>query len=256
MPFSRFIPLIGDHAFQCLQQSSVLLLGVGGVGSWAAEAIVRSGIGEIAMVDFDTVSTSNINRQLHAMQSTVGQAKTAIMAQRLKDINPNCKITAVQEHLTPDIVRNLLCSRTWNMVIDAIDERAPKVAALVCCVQNAIPVVSSMGAGNRLTSDGIRIADISQTAGCPLARSIRHDLKAQGITTGITAVFSPRPAQTRLHPSGSTLEIAECNRQQKNPITPTAIGSAVFVTAAFGLKCAEVAINAIIRSTVQSDQQE
>ncbi len=233
--FSRLELLLGAGALRRLQDAHVLLLGVGGVGSWAAEALARTAIGHLTLVDFDTVKASNINRQLPALHSTLGRPKVEVVAQRLLDINPQLDLTALNLHLTPDNLPDLLLQRPWSHVIDAIDERAAKVAALALCVQHGIPVVSSMGAARKTSSDGIAVVDIAQTSGCHLARLVRKALRRLGVTTGIPVVFSPA--------------LSDEPQAEATPETPgerRPMGTIAFLPAIFGIKCAEHAVSAIL----------
>ena len=233
--FSRLELLLGADALRRLQNAHVLLLGVGGVGSWAAEALARTAIGHLTLVDFDTVKASNINRQLPALHSTLGRPKVEVVAQRLLDINPQLDLTALNLHLTPDNLPDLLLQRPWSHVIDAIDERAAKVAALALCVQHGIPVVSSMGAARKTSSDGIAVVDIAQTSGCHLARLVRKALRRLGVTTGIPVVFSPA--------------LPDEPQAEATPETPgerRPMGTIAFLPAIFGIKCAEHAVSAIL----------
>lgn len=233
--FSRLELLLGADAIRRLQDAHVLLLGVGGVGSWAAEALARTAVGHLTLVDFDTVKASNINRQLPALHSTLGRPKVEVVAQRLLDINPQLDLTALNLHLTPDNLPDLLLQRPWSHVIDAIDERAAKVAALALCVQHGIPVVSSMGAARKTNSDGIAVVDIAQTSGCHLARLVRKALRRLGVTTGIPVVFSPA--------------LPDEPQAEATPETPgerRPMGTIAFLPAIFGIKCAEHAVSAIL----------
>jgi len=232
--FSRLELLIGHDALQRLQQAHVLLLGVGGVGSWAAETLVRSAVGHLTIVDFDTVKPSNINRQLEALHSTLGLLKTEAIAARLRDINPQLELQPLNIRLTPESVTELLDSQPWDYVIDAIDERPPKLAALIHCVTHHIPVISSMGAANKTTSDGIRVTDISETSGCHLARIMRKSLRRMGIESGITVVTS------------DVLPEKVMDATPENPGERRPLGTIACVPSAFGIKCAEKVIADII----------
>ncbi len=232
--FSRLELLIGHEALQRLQRAHVLLLGVGGVGSWAAETLVRSAIGHLTIVDFDTVKPSNINRQLEALHSTLGLPKTEAIAARLRDINPRLELNALNIRLTPESVPELLDSQPWDYVIDAIDERPPKLAVLVHCVTHHIPVISSMGAANKTTSDGIRVTDISETSGCHLARIMRKSLRRLGIESGITVVTSDVLPE----------KIMDATPEKPGERRP--LGTIACVPSAFGIKCAEAVIAATI----------
>lgn len=195
---SRTRMLIGEEALELLARSSVLVCGLGGVGSFVAEALVRSGIGRVGLIDSDQIDTSNLNRQLPALTSTLGLAKVSVVAQRLKEVNPGVKLEVWPERLTPDNLE-LYLDNGWDYVADAIDDTPAKVALLAACYRKEIPIISSMGAGNKLDPTQVRVADISKTFGCPLAKSMRRNLKALGIFAGIKSVFSPEePPWTRI----------------------------------------------------------
>lgn len=193
--FQRTLILLGDEKLLCLRDSHALVAGLGGVGSWCAEALARAGIGRISLVDHDLVAESNINRQLPALHSTIGRPKVEVMAERLADIAPDCHVTPVQAFIDAEQPQICLEPRP-DVVIDAIDSLNSKVAFLETCVHRGIAVFSSMGAGNRLDPTALRSVDISRTHTCGLARQVRTRLKKRGIVSGIPVVFSvetPRP---------------------------------------------------------------
>ena len=187
---SRTQQLIGAEALSDLQQSHVLIVGVGGVGAYAAEMICRAGIGEMTIVDGDDISVSNINRQLIATHSTIGKPKTEVLAQRLTDINPSLNIHVKQLYVDENQVEGLLDEAKYDYVIDAIDTLSPKIALLTGCVRRKIKVISSMGAGGRTDPSRIAYADISETYHCALAKAVRKRLKDAGIRKGLKVVFS------------------------------------------------------------------
>lgn len=227
---SRLELLLGTDAILRLRQSAFLVCGLGGVGSWAAEALARCGVGTLALADFDTVKPSNLNRQLGALHSTIGRTKAEVMDQRLRDINPDLQLDLFTERLTPENIPALLEKRRWDGVLDAIDERPPKLALLQNCVERAIPVVSSMGAANKLSPDHIAVADIAQTSGCPFAKLVRKELRRRGVATGVTCVYSPElPVE---------LSTAETEALREAPGAKRPLGSIVTVTATFGMRCA------------------
>ena len=188
--FERTELLIGREGLTKLAASKVAIFGLGGVGSFTAEALARAGIGSLLLVDHDTVSTSNINRQLHALSHTVGLPKAAIMAERLQGINPALKLDARQRKFTPDVAEELLDQQQLNFVVDAIDDVDNKIALLVHCVRRQIPVISAMGAGNKLDPTSFRVDSIWNTTVCPLARTVRKKLRAAGIQENIPVVYS------------------------------------------------------------------
>ena len=237
-PFSRLELLYGAENLRILREAEVLLCGTGGVGSWAAEALARTAVGHITLVDPDVVRPSNLNRQLCALHSTLGHPKTTVLAERLRDINPDIAVTPSPLRLTPENCAELLLSKRWNCVIDAIDDRPAKLQLLRTCVQNAIPVVSSMGAAGKNDIQAVRVSDISRSKNCRLARAIRKQLHREGITTGIQVVFSEEISG----PPASQEEPEQAGDKRPLP-------SSIFLPAVFGLHCANAAIQTILRST-------
>lgn len=198
---SRSSLLLGEQAVANLHDKHVLVVGVGGVGAYAAEMVARAGVGEMTIIDADTVSESNINRQLVALHSTIGRPKVAILADRLLDINPSLRLHAECQYLEADGVDALL-DRNFDYVIDAIDTLAPKVALLIACLRRKVKVISSMGAGARLDPTAVAYADIADTYHCGLAREVRRRLKAAGIRKGLKVVFSTeQPSSTAVIPA-------------------------------------------------------
>jgi tRNA A37 threonylcarbamoyladenosine dehydratase len=192
MIFSRTALLLGDEAISRLTAARVLVAGIGGVGSFAVEALARAGVGSLTLVDSDTVHPSNINRQLHALTTTVGQPKVGVMAERLLQINPGLQVTPLQELITPDNVSSLL-EPGYDLVLDAIDSFSAKLALLQSCVERRIPVISSMGAAGKLDPTRVQIADIAESQGCRLARKLRKELRRGGISSGVTVIYSDEP---------------------------------------------------------------
>ena len=192
--FSREAMLIGEAAGKKLNNSSVALFGLGGVGSYTAEALARSGIGKIMIVDNDTVSMSNINRQLCALHSTVGKYKTEVVKQRLLDINPNIEIIERRDFVLSENIEEFNLS-TFDYVIDAIDTVSAKLAIAEVCNKTKTPMISCMGTGNKLDPMSFKVTDISKTDTCPLARVIRRELRNRGITH-LNVLYSTEKAQS------------------------------------------------------------
>lgn len=188
--FSRTEILIGKSALEKLSQSTVIIFGVGGVGSYTAEALARAGVGHLVLVDYDEICLTNINRQLHALYSTIGKAKVEVMKNRILDINPKAKVEAIKEFFSAENAENLLGNKP-DYVVDAIDTVSGKVTLAKECIARNIPLISSMGAGNRLSAENYQITDISKTSGDPLAKAVRKLLRKEGITKGIKVVYSP-----------------------------------------------------------------
>lgn len=187
--FSRNELAIGKEGLEKLAHTTVAILGVGGVGSFAAEACARSGIGKIVLVDKDNVDITNINRQLVAYLSTVGQSKSAVMKERIKDINPNCEVVDMHMFYTEETYEQFFAQKI-DYVIDASDTVMYKIHLMKECLQRNIPIISSMGAANKMDPTRFKIADISKTHTDPLAKIIRTKLRKEGIHKGITVVFS------------------------------------------------------------------
>jgi tRNA threonylcarbamoyladenosine dehydratase len=235
MIFSRTAQLIGDDGLSRLSAARVLVAGIGGVGSYAIEALARAGVGNLALVDSDTVHPSNINRQLHALRTTVGQPKVLVMTERLLQINPDLQVTPVQVLITPDNVSDLL-EPGYDLVLDAIDTFSAKLALVKICVERQTPVISSMGAAGKLDPTRIQIADIADSHGCRLARKMRKELRHNGISSGVTVVFSDEPCMTE------QLGIADINGDTRRPL-----GSISYLPASFGLFMAGVAIKRLLQ---------
>lgn len=232
--FTRTEWLIGEESIERLKRSNVLVVGLGGVGACAAEMLCRAGVGNITIADHDTISESNINRQLAALESTVGREKTEIMAQRLKDINSRLNVNAVTQYLKDEKIAQILQGERYDYVVDAIDTISPKVYLIATCVEKGIPIVSSMGSGDRLDPTMIHIADISQTFNCHLARMIRKKLHKLGIYEGVASVFSSETSEN----SSVREDIGENKR--------TNVGSISYMPAMFGCTVASVVIRELI----------
>jgi tRNA A37 threonylcarbamoyladenosine dehydratase len=182
-----------------LAGAHVLVAGLGGVGSYCAEALARAGVGRLTLIDHDVVAVSNINRQLPALLSTVGQPKAEVMAARIRDINPACELTVIREFLIPETVADIVPADV-DFVIDCIDSLNCKVALVATSFERGLRVASSMGAGNKLDPTRIRVADISKTSMCPLAAVMRKRLRKRGIPKGVLTVFSDEPGRAPLPP--------------------------------------------------------
>ena len=189
---SRTELLLGSAALERLRNARVLVLGLGGVGAYAAEMLVRAGVGNLTIVDGDLVEESNRNRQLIALVSTLGRPKSEVLAERLRDINPECRITPIRQFIREEKGDELL-EPDYDYVVDAIDSLSPKAYFIAKCVARGLPLISSMGSGGRLDPLQLRIADISRTYGCGLARAVRKRLARLGIRNGVETVFSPEP---------------------------------------------------------------
>lgn len=187
--FERTHILIGDEGIARLQASHVFLAGMGGVGSFTAEALARMGVGQMTLVDHDVVSGSNINRQLIALNSTIGQPKAEIMANRIKDINPDCNLTIITDFLTPDTIPDIL-AQDYDIVIDAIDSMSSKTTLIETAWRNNMATFASMGAGGKLDPTRIRTGDLMDTSMCKLAKQLRGHLRRRGVGRGVQTVYS------------------------------------------------------------------
>lgn len=190
--FQRTAGLIGEEAVDRLNNSSVAVFGVGGVGSYVVEALARSGIGSIDVFDSDDVDITNINRQIIALESTIGRPKVEVAKERLMDINPQIKVNAYKVFITPDYLSEIDFTK-YDYVIDAVDNVTAKIAICSISRENSIPIISAMGAGNKLDPTGFEVDFIEKTSVCPLARVMRSELKKRGVS-GVKAVYSKEPA--------------------------------------------------------------
>ena len=191
---SRTELLFGAERMNDLAQRHVLVVGLGGVGAYAAEQICRAGIGQMTIIDADTVNESNINRQLPALHSTLGQSKAEVVGKRLLDINPELKLTILCEFLRDERTEEVLKAAHYDFIVDAIDSVSPKVFLLYHAFQLQIPIVSSMGAGAKIDPSQVKLADLSKSSNCALAKVVRKRLRGMGIHKGIPVVFSTEMA--------------------------------------------------------------
>lgn len=252
--FDRTARLLGEEAMERLHRARVLVFGLGGVGSWAAEALARSGVGRLVICDFDTVCITNCNRQLQAMQGTVGRKKAELLAERIVRINPACEVEAVTEFYSEQNSDRLLREdATW--VVDCIDNMKAKLHLLYACLQKRLPVVSSMGAAGRLDPTQVRVVDLCDTFNDPFAKDVRKLLKRKyGVETdkptGIDAVFSP---ERLVNPTPLSYDhggfLCVCPHKDNGVHTcdhRTVINGTVgFVTATFGMVAASVVVRRI-----------
>ena len=195
--FLREAMLLGPEALEYLAGRHVIVFGIGGVGSYCAEALVRAGIGRLTFVDEDTVSETNLNRQLIALHSTLGRYKSDVMASRALDINPSCLVRSITERYQEETKARFFDGVQYDYVVDAIDLVSCKLSLIQTAMERQIPIISAMGTGNKLDPTLFRITDISQTSGCPLARIMRKELRARGIAHH-TVLYSTEPAAVPL----------------------------------------------------------
>lgn len=228
---TRTALLLGTEGMRRLAASHVLVVGLGGVGAYAAEEIARAGVGRMTLVDADVVSLSNLNRQLPALHSTLGKPKAEVMAARLRDINPDLEIEVRNCFVRDEETEALLDAAHYDFVVDAIDTLSPKTFLIYHALQRHQPIISSMGAGAKMDPSRIRIADISKTTDCALARAVRKRLKGMGIRSGLPVVFSTEPANPQ-----AILEVEDeaCKR--------TTTGTVSYMPALFGCYLASYVI--------------
>ena len=242
--FARFSMMVGEDGIEKLRNSRVIMFGVGGVGSYTVEALARSGVGQITMVDFDEISESNINRQLHSLRSTIGKSKIDVMKDRILDINPDCKVELVKR-LVYDDVDEVLGNNKYDFVVDAIDVIGSKINLIKYCVKNNINIISSMGFGNKMHPEMVEIAKIKNTSVCPMARTIRSILKKKGITN-VPVAFSKeipvQPNKSELFKEEMPTEFRENNKIPRK----TTPGSNSFVPATAGLVLASYVVRKLL----------
>lgn len=253
--------LVGEQMLKRFKDSTVAVAGIGGVGGYAAEMLVRAGIGHLVILDSDTISVTNKNRQLLAVDSTVGKLKTDVLRSRMMDINPELDLLTIDRYILSDTVdessgmisenmkmpekaekvATLLDGLKLSFVIDAIDTLGPKLSLIRYCMQNHIPLVSSMGAGAKYDVTKVRITDISKTYQCPLAYMVRKRLRKMGIDSGFLAVFSEEL------PDRNAIVLDESNNKKSQ------VGTISYLPAVFGCACAQAAIQSIISDSTKID---
>lgn len=234
--FERSLLVFDEKGINRLQKARVLIAGIGGVGGFVAEALARAGVGHLTLVDHDVVGASNLNRQIVALNSTLGQPKVAVMTQRIMDINPDCRVTQMQQFLKPEEMSDLLSTK-YDAVVDAIDSLNCKVSLVESAYKKGFNIFSSMGAGRRIDPSQIRIADISKTHTCALARNMRQRLKKQGIFKGIPVIFS-----TELPMKPGPMELIEGARGR------VVNGTASYMPGIYGLMLAGLVVQKLTAS--------
>ena len=233
--------LIKEEGIERLQSANILIVGLGGVGSFAAEFLVRSGIGNLTIVDGDTVDITNINRQLPALNSTIGKNKTDVVAERILDINPEINLKKINEFLEPERMEEILTQEKFNYVLDCIDSLSPKLALIITCKRKKIKLVSAMGAGGKTDPSKVMVRDISKTNNCFLAKQIRKKLKKEQIHKGFRCVFS-----TEIQDENS-LKMTDGSNYKKS-----FYGTISYMPAIFGLYAAAE----VIRFLLKKEQNE
>ncbi len=239
--FARIEQLLGAQCLEKIKQAKVAVFGLGAVGSFALEALARSGVGHLKLVDFDRVDPSNINRQLLAFHSTIGREKAVLAAERVKDINPSCRITVHSSFVNAESLENLL-DNDIDILVDAIDGLNSKINLLVSAHRMGLTVVSSMGAGGRTDISMIKTGDISETCVCPLARVVRQRLHRRGVYEGIQAVYSiEKPLNKQPFNPEDSQDALKDHGRSRPPI-----GTVCWVPGAFGLTIAQRVIDLIL----------
>lgn len=228
--------LVQKQGLEKLQNAHILIVGLGGVGSYAAEFIARAGVGKMTIVDGDVFDETNINRQLPALQSTIGKSKTSILSARIRDINPNIQLIALEEFLSPERAFEIV-SKDYDYVLDCIDSITPKINLLVAARRKKVKIISSMGAGGKLDATKIKVKDISKTKNCTMARVLRKRLKERKVDKGVKAVYSEEvqiPASVKIT-DGSNFK-------------KSYYGTISYMPAAFGLQAAAHVVNYLLKS--------
>jgi tRNA A37 threonylcarbamoyladenosine dehydratase len=249
--FSRNELLFGTTAVDRLKKATVAVFGLGGVGSYAAEALCRGGVGTLVLVDFDDICLTNCNRQLHAMEGTIGKAKALVMAERLRQINPEANIVPYKDFYAADN-SDFLLDNDYEYVVDAIDHITSKLHLIKSCREREIAIISSMGAAAKVDPGRIRVGDISQTNTCRMARTVRKLLRKQGISKGVKVVFSTEeyrqqdgesvnPCRTDCICPNKGDQRFSCEHRR------VVLGSSSFIPGIFGLTMAGVVINDLLK---------
>lgn len=228
--------LVQKQGLEKLENAHILIVGLGGVGSYAAEFIARAGVGKMTIVDGDVFDETNINRQLPALQSTIGKSKTSILSARIRDINPNIQLIALEEFLSPERAYEIV-TKDYDYVLDCIDSITPKINLLVAARRKKVKIISSMGAGGKLDATKIKVKDISKTKNCTMARVLRKRLKERKVDKGVKAVYSEEvqiPASVKIT-DGSNFK-------------KSYYGTISYMPAAFGLQAAAHVVNYLLKS--------
>ncbi len=231
----RAVLLFKEEGMNKLTNANVLVVGLGGVGSFAAEFLARAGVGNMTIVDGDTVDITNVNRQLPALHSTVGQPKVKVVGDRLLDINPELKLTRIEEFLSPERAFELVTPE-FDYVLDCIDSVTPKLNLILAAKRKKVKVISNMGAGGKYEASKVTVRDISKTEYCPLAKNMRKRLKAEGINKGVKAVYSTE------RPDITSVKLTDGKNYKKS-----FYGTNSWMPALFGLHAAETVVKYLIK---------
>lgn len=227
--------LFKKEGLEKLKNSHVLIVGLGGVGSFAAEFIARAGVGSMTIVDGDTVDITNINRQLPALHSTVGKTKVDIVGDRLQDINPELKLTRIEEFLSPERASEIVTDE-YDYVMDCIDSVTPKLNLIISARRKKVKIISNMGAGGKFDASKVKVTDIRKTEYCPLAKTIRKRLRKEGISKGVKVVFTTEPTDE------TSLKLTDGTNFKKS-----FYGTNSWMPALFGLHAAETVVKYLLK---------
>ena len=231
--------LFRPEGLEKLTNANVMVVGLGGVGSFAAEFLARAGVGKMTIVDGDTVDITNVNRQLPALHSTVNQPKVTVVGDRLQDINPELQLTRIQEFLSPERAFELV-TQDFDYVLDCIDSVTPKLNLIMAAKRKKVRIISNMGAGGKFLASRIKVRDISKTDYCPLAKNVRKRLKKEGISKGVKVVYSDE------RPDTGSVKLTDGSNFKKS-----FYGTNSWIPAAFGLQAAETVVLDILEKKVK-----
>lgn len=241
--------LYGEAALERFRAAHVCVIGIGGVGSWAVEALARNAIGRLTLIDLDNVAESNFNRQIHALEGEIGKAKVTAMAERIQRINPDCHLLQIEEFITPENVQELLGNVQYDGIIDAIDDAKAKAALAFWCRREKRPLIMAGGAGGRFDATRIKVADLARTSGDPLLSKVRNLLrrnygfpKGEKTRFGITCVYSDEPI--------TRPQQCESDDNSLSGLSCAGYGSSVSVTGAVGFAAAGYLLNTLAKSAV------
>ncbi len=239
--------LVGAENIEKLKSANVLLVGLGGVGSYAGEFLCRAGIGRMTIIDGDIVDITNTNRQLPATHATVGQGKAELMGARMRDINPELELTVLKEFLQPERMAELVGGGNFDYVLDCIDSLQPKLQLIIACRESEVKIISSMGAGGRMDATRVRVVDINKSHTCPFAHHVRRGLKRLGYRNfkGMPVVFSDEPVAEH------ALRMTDGTNFKKS-----FYGTISYIPALFGLQMAGYVIQALVQKEVEKEPDE
>lgn len=247
--FSRMQLLVGADKMTKLKGASVAIFGIGGVGSYAAEALARAGVGKLTLVDFDEICVTNVNRQIHALDGTIGQGKVEAMAQRCQAINPQAEVVPIHKFYEESVSEELLAPG-YDYVLDCIDHITAKLHLLQSCYQRGLPIIASMGAANKLDPTQLEVDDIAKTKKCRLARIIRKELRKRGIEKGIKVVYSTEEFRPLSDETAVCAENCVCPNKEEQQWScddrRVILGSSSYIPPLFGLTMAGEVIRALV----------